>query len=136
MPETSSLIRLEHANFPCRSLSVTLKFLQNIFPDWHVRIEGINHEGNKWMHVGSDQFYMSITENPKRFEGASQDGNGIIHVGFVLRDGAAMLERLKKHNIQFGMVPAPECKYRIYVFDPEGREIFELIEYNPDYALK
>ena len=135
---TSDIIRLEHANFSCSNLDQSREHFQKIFPDWRIRTEGINQVGRKWIHLGNDQVYVSLTDDPDAFK-KPVDSNppaAIRHIGFVIRDGAAMIERLKKNNIHYGVVDAPEAKYRIYVYDPDGREIFELLEYNTDYALK
>jgi catechol 2,3-dioxygenase-like lactoylglutathione lyase family enzyme len=60
---------------------------------------------------------------------------GINHVGFVIKDGEAMQKLLDNEGIEHYTLTAPETKHRIYVYDPDGNEI-ELVEYQPDYALR
>jgi hypothetical protein len=60
---------------------------------------------------------------------------GINHVGFVIKDGEAMKKLLDAEHIEYYTMTASETKHRIYVNDPDGNEM-ELVEYNPEYALK
>ncbi|AUT02514.1 bleomycin resistance protein [Nostoc sp. CENA543] len=127
--------RFEHLNLACQDIDATMNFYQTLFPDWYVRAEGSNN-GDRWIHFGNDQFYLALNNYPgqKRVHQIYED-IGINHVGFVIPDGAAMQELLDKNGVEYYTMAAPETKYRIYVTDPDGNEI-ELVEYQPDYALK
>jgi catechol 2,3-dioxygenase-like lactoylglutathione lyase family enzyme len=127
--------RFEHINISCKDMDSTKDFYQTIFPDWYVRVEGISN-GTRWMHFGNDRFYLSFNDTPdeKRVHNIYEN-IGINHVGFVINDGEAMKALLDEHGIEYYTMTAAETKHRIYVLDPDGNEI-ELLEYNPDYALK
>lgn len=127
--------RFEHLNVACQDIDATKNFYQTLFPDWYVRAEGSNN-GDRWIHFGNDQFYLALNDyaGQKRVH-QIYENIGISHVGFVIQDGEAMQKLLEKHGIEYYTMSALETKYRIYVTDPDGNEI-ELVEYQPDYALK
>jgi catechol 2,3-dioxygenase-like lactoylglutathione lyase family enzyme len=129
------IIRFEHINLSCQDVDATKKFYQTLFPDWYVRVEGITDEG-RWMHFGNKQFYLALNDasGQKRVHTA-YESIGVNHVGFVIKDGDAMKELLEDEGIEYYTYTSPETKHRIYVNDPDGNEI-ELVEYNPEYALK
>ncbi|RCJ21932.1 bleomycin resistance protein [Nostoc minutum NIES-26] len=127
--------RFEHINLSCKDIDVTKKFYQTLFPDWYVRAEGV-FNGDRWMHFGNNQFYLALNNDSEQ-ERVHQpyESIGINHVGFVIKDGEAMTKMLEAEGIEYYTMTAPETKHRIYVNDPDGNEI-ELVEYNPEYALK
>lgn len=130
------LHRFEHLNLTCRSLDTTQQFYQTLFPDWRVRAQGVGPTGDRWVHFGNDQVYLSLNHDP-----ASQrtqqpyEGTGINHVGFVIEDGEAFKALLAANHIEFYTLTAPETRHRIYVSDPDGNEV-ELVEYHSSYALR
>ncbi|ARV59991.1 bleomycin resistance protein [Nostocales cyanobacterium HT-58-2] len=130
-----NFIRFEHINVSCKNIDETKKFYQTLFPDWYVRAEGV-FNGRRWIHLGNNQFYLALNHEPgqERLH-ILYENIGINHVGFVIKDGEAMKKLLKTENIEYYTMTAPETKHRIYVNDPDGNEI-ELVEYNPEYALK
>lgn len=127
--------RFEHINLSCKDIDATKNFYQNIFPDWYIRVEGVNGD-SRWMHFGNNQFYLALNDTPdnKRVH-ELYENIGINHVGFVIEDGEAMKALLDKHGIEYYTMTAPETKHRIYVTDPDGNEV-EFVEYNSDYSLK
>ncbi|QLE55103.1 VOC family protein [Nostoc sp. TCL26-01] len=128
--------RFEHLNVACQDIDATQQFYQTLFPDWYVRAQGKSDNGDRWIHFGNHQFYISLNDyaGQKRLQ-QPYEGIGINHVGFVIADGEAMKQWLEKQGIEYYTMTAPETKHRIYVNDPDGNEI-ELVEYQPDYALK
>ncbi|MBD2362068.1 VOC family protein [Anabaena minutissima FACHB-250] len=128
--------RFEHINIACQDIDATKNFYQTLFPDWYVRAEGVSNEGDRWIHFGNNQFYFALNNYPEQKRVHQIYENiGINHVGFVIEDGEAMQKLLDKEDIEYYTMSAPETKHRIYVTDPDGNEI-ELVEYQPDYALK
>lgn len=131
-----NMIRFEHINLSCKDIDASQNFYQAIFPDWYVRVEGKDSEGNRWMHFGNDRFYLALNDAPNEERVHSIYENiGINHVGFIIDDGEIMKSQLEKCGIDYYIMTAPETKHRIYVTDPDGNEI-ELVEYQQDYALK
>ncbi len=130
-----NFIRFEHINLSCKNIEASKKFYQTILPDWYVRAEGI-FNGDRWMHFGNDQFYLALNNDSEQQRVHQPYENiGINHVGFVIKDGEAMIKLLEAEDIEYYTMTAPETKYRIYINDPDGNEI-ELVEYHPEYALK
>lgn len=125
--------RFEHVNLSCRDLEATQRFYQTLFPDWYIRAEGPG-----WIHLGSDQFYLSLFEEPSQTPRSytPYSSIGINHIGFVIQNGSDMQHRLEQQDIHYeSMTDAPEAKFRVYLNDPDGNEL-ELIEYEPAYALR
>lgn len=125
--------RFEHVNLSCRDIYATQKFYQTLFPDWFVRAEGTG-----WMHLGNEQFYLSLFVEPSHTPRIHHpyDSIGINHIGFVIHDGKAMQKILDKNNIAYEVNDdAPETQFRVYLNDPDDNEI-ELIEYTEKYAMR
>lgn len=130
-----NVMRFEHINLSCKDIDASKKFYQTLFPDWYVRVEGVN-DGSRWMHFGNNQFYLALNDAPNEERVHNIYENiGINHVGFVIDDGEAMKLHLEKNAIEYYTMSATETKHRIYVTDPDGNEI-ELVEYAQDYHLK
>ena len=64
-------VRLEHANLTVRDIAGTIRFLQTAFPEFRVRGEGKSQDGNRWVHIGTDETYIALspakTEPEKRW---------------------------------------------------------------------
>jgi len=130
-----NFLRFEHINLACKDIELSQKFYQTLFPGWYVRAEGV-YNGSRWMHFGNDQFYLTLNDYSEQNRvHQPYESIGINHVGFVIQDGEAMQKLLDKEGIEYYTLTAPETKHRIYVNDPDGNEI-ELVEYQPDYALR
>ena len=128
-----NFVCFEHINLSCRDIGVTQQFYQALFPDWKIRTQGPG-----WVHLGNDQFYVSLFEEPSQTlrTHIPYDSIGFNHVGLVIQDGDAMRATLEKQGIAYReLKDAPETKFRVYLDDPDGNEI-ELIEYQPVYALR
>ncbi|MCC5637714.1 VOC family protein [Nostoc sp. CHAB 5844] len=127
--------RFEHINLACKNIEASQKFYQTLFPDWYVRAEGV-YNGSRWLHFGNDQFYLTLNDYSEQNRVSQPyESIGINHVGFVIKDGEAMQKLLENEGVEYYTLTAPETKHRIYVNDPDGNEI-ELVEYQPDYALR
>jgi catechol 2,3-dioxygenase-like lactoylglutathione lyase family enzyme len=130
---TSTFLRFEHINLSTRNLKAMQEFYQTLFPDWYVRAEG---EG--WMHLGSDRFYISLFEEPEAPLRSHQPyySIGFNHIGFVVSDGEAIQKILEANAIKYEIShDAPETKSRIYALDPDGNEL-ELVDYVDRYPLR
>lgn len=127
--------RFEHVNLTVHDLEASKQFYQTLFPDWYVRAEGA-FQGDRWIHLGNHQFYLAINAVPaaNRSHKAYEE-TGFNHVGFVIEDAEKMRSLLEANGIEYYTYDSPETKARLYVNDPDGNEI-ELVEYQPDYALR
>jgi catechol 2,3-dioxygenase-like lactoylglutathione lyase family enzyme len=127
--------RFEHINVSCKDIDATQKFYQTLFPDWYMRAEGV-FNGRRWMHFGNNQYYLALNDcSGQERVHKPYENIGINHIGFTIKDGEAMKELLDAYSIEYYTMTASETKHRIYVNDPDGNEI-ELVEYQPEYALK
>jgi hypothetical protein len=52
-------VRLEHANLVVRDIDATIRFLQAAFPEFRIRFDGTDSQGSRWVHIGTDDTYVS-----------------------------------------------------------------------------
>ena len=89
-------IRLEHANISVRDVDGMIRFLQTAFPEFRVRGEGITREGARWLHLGTDDTYIALSESrvePGSFRPYS-GVPGVNHLAYVIDDVEALRQRL------------------------------------------
>ena len=136
--------RLEHANITVRSIDEAVQFLTAAFPHFRVR-GGRETDHGDWkkrrLHLGTDDTYIALEEvtlEPRCIRKRGLDP-GINHVGFVVKDMDALVERLQRAGYQTGdMIEEGKGPYRkrVYVLDGVGNE-WEFIQYltdDPDKA--
>lgn len=118
--------RLEHANLTVTSLDDTVAFLTTAIPTFRVRGQGIGPNGLRWLHVGTGETYLALTE-----AGADADTRwrGLNHLGFEVGDAEALHRRLEAAGYREGYVPEPHPhRRRVYFHDADGNE-WEFVEY-------
>jgi catechol 2,3-dioxygenase-like lactoylglutathione lyase family enzyme len=137
--------RLEHANICVRNIDAMLRFLQTAFPEFRIRADHTDADGSRWVHVGTDETYIALTEawepGPQPFTPYS-GLPGINHLGFEVDDAAALRERMLAGGFEESTVPnAHPHRQRVYFLDPEGND-WEFVQYlsalpaeRNDYAL-
>ncbi len=128
-------IELEHANLCVRDVEAIKQFLQTAFPDFKVRGGGIAKNGKPWMHFGTDETYIALTE-------ATQDTDkpwkpytgtpGVNHLAYVVDDVDALEQRMINAGYFNSTVnnKHPHRK-RVYFHDPEGND-WEFVQYYSD----
>ena len=131
-------VRLDHANLDVRSLDETLRFLVTAFPDFRIRGEGRSAHGGRWVHVGTDDTYLALSE-------ASRPGEpwvpyagkpGLNHLGFEVDDAEAVRARLAAAGYRDSSVPnAHPYRRRVYFRDLEGND-WEFVQYLSDDPAK
>lgn len=130
------MVRFEHANLVVTNIDKTLDFIQTAFPDWRIRGQGEMKwygKPRRWMHVGDDDTYITLNNDG---EGKNRDLTGhqpgLAHLGFVVDDIDAIIQRLETKGYQID-VEGADHPYRknIYFQDPEGFQ-FEFVEYLSD----
>lgn len=126
--------RLEHANLTVRHFDDAVRFLQAAFPEVRVRREGRN-EGRRWMHIGTDQTYLALTESRATsdtpFEPYSGEP-GVNHLGFEVKDVEALRSRLADAGFRDSTYPnAHPHRKRVYFRDRDGND-WEFVEYFSD----
>ena len=56
-------LRLEHANLFVRDIDATIRFLQTAFPEFRMRFDGMDPRGFRWVHIGTDDTYIALTQS-------------------------------------------------------------------------
>lgn len=138
-------VRLDHANLIVRDLDGMIRFLQTAFPDFSVRGGDSSLEGGRWVHIGTEDTYIALSE-------ATRDVGepwvpyagrpGLNHLGFEVDDAEAVGARLRSAGYQDSTVPnAHPARRRVYFLDGEGND-WEFVQYltddpkqRHDYAL-
>jgi catechol 2,3-dioxygenase-like lactoylglutathione lyase family enzyme len=139
-------VRLEHANLIVRDLEGTLRFLRAAFPEFRVRGEGRTWQGTRWVHVGTDESYLALSEatrEPAERWVPYAGKPGLNHLGFEVEDAEALRARLRAAGYADSTVPnAHPHRKRVYFHDAEGND-WEFVQYlsddpalRNDYALR
>ncbi len=128
-------IRLEHANLMVRDIDGMIRFLQAAFPDFGIRAEGTTPQGTRWLHIGTDQTYLALSEareEPSERWVPYGGRPGLNHLGYQVDDVEALRERMLAANYRDSTVPNehPHRK-RVYFYDPEGND-WEFVQYFSD----
>ena len=137
--------RLEHANLCVRDIDKMIEFLTTAFPEFRVRADHTDADGSRWVHVGTDDTYIALSEawesTDRPFEPYS-GVPGVNHLGFEVDDATALRYRLLGAGYEESTVPNNHPhRRRVYFLDPEGND-WEFVQYfsvNPaernDYEL-
>ena len=137
--------RLEHANLTVRSLDQTVRFLQTAFPHFKIRFDGIDKGGKHWIHDGTEDTYIALTEShmkPDQPWTPYAGYPGVNHLAYEVDDVESLRQRLLAAGFKESTVPNnhPHRK-RVYFYDPDGND-WEFVQYlssdtreRNDYAL-
>ena len=129
---------MEHANLSVRNVDESLRFLKTAFPDFAIRREGLN-EGRRWVHIGTADTYIALTEASAAPAGGRQPYNaqpGINHLGYEVDDVDALRIRLTDAGFRDSTYPNnhPHRK-RVYFYDTDGND-WEFVQYFTDDIAK
>ena len=126
--------RLEHANMNVRDIDAMVKFLLTAFPEYRIRRDATGADGERWVHVGTDDTYFAL--NQATAEPRGEGTPGVNHLGFEVDDVEALRERLAAEGYKDSTFPnAHPHRKRIYFLDPEGTE-WEFVQYLTDDPAK
>jgi len=133
-------IRLEHANLHVRDVDGMIRFLQTAFPEFRIRREGKNWQGDRWVHVGTPQTYIALSEatlEPAEAWVPYAGKPGLNHLGYEVEDVEALHARLLGAGYRDATVPnAHPHRRRVYFLDSEGND-WEFVQYfSQDPALR
>ncbi len=125
-------VQLEHANICVHDIDGVIGFLQTAFPDFRIRHDTTDADGNRWVHVGTDETYIAL--NPTNAD-AQQLGKpytgrpGLNHLAYEVDDVGALRDRLLSAGFTESTPPNEHPhRIRVYFFDPEGND-WEFVEY-------
>src|SRR5262245_46481391 len=131
--------RLEHPNLLLRDVDATIRVLQTAFPELRIRFDARLPDGTGWMHIGTDETYIALSQSTiepdKRWQPYA-GVPGVNHLAYVVDDVEAVHERLKSAGYQES-TPVNNHPYRkrIYFFDRDGND-WEFIQYFKDKLAK
>jgi catechol 2,3-dioxygenase-like lactoylglutathione lyase family enzyme len=135
MPSTRMPERLEHANLCVHDIDAVVRFLKTAFPDFRIRRDTTDPDGTRWVHVGSDETYIALTQaKPEEARrGTPYKGRpGLNHLAYEVDDVEALRARLRSAGYRDSTVPnAHAYRKRIYFYDPEGND-WEFVQYLTD----
>ena len=128
-------VRLEHANLCVRDIEETAKFLRTAFPEFRVRSEGKNILGSRWMHIGTADTYIALSQaaaEPAEKWVPYGQKPGTNHLGYEVDDVEALRKRMLAAGYEDSTVPNDHPhRRRVYFYDSEGND-WEFVEYRSD----
>ncbi|MBZ5718962.1 MAG: VOC family protein [Acidobacteriia bacterium] len=124
--------RLEHANISVRDIEAMIRFLQIAFPEFRVRGEGISDSGSRWVHIGTAETYIALSQSklePAQPWTPYQGLPGVNHLAYEVDDVEAMRKRMMAAGYRESTPPnAHPHRKRLYFYDPEGND-WEFVQY-------
>jgi catechol 2,3-dioxygenase-like lactoylglutathione lyase family enzyme len=131
--------RLEHANILVRDIDATMRFLQTAFPEFRVRFDGVGSDGVRWVHIGTDETYIALTQAtivPEQRWKPYQGVPGVNHLAYEVDDVDALSERLRSAGYENSTPPNHHpYRKRVYFYDPDGND-WEFVQYLTDDPAK
>ena len=121
--------RMEHVHLSVADLERSI--------DWYERVFGmsVRWTDGKTAHVGTDRFYVAMTEH-RDLPPSPANGSGtarIAHFAFTTPDLDAFSERVEREGVApYGDASRAEGD-AIYVHDPDGNAI-EIVGYHDGYV--
>jgi catechol 2,3-dioxygenase-like lactoylglutathione lyase family enzyme len=137
--------RLEHANLSVHDLDGVIRFLRTAFPDFQVRRDATGADGRRWVHVGTNDTYVALSQaapESGRAHEPYQGHPGLNHLAFEVADVVSVRDRLQSAGYrQSAAAEQHTHRTRIYFLDPEDND-WEFVQYladdpalRHDYAL-
>ena len=124
--------QLEHANLCVRDIDGMIKFLQTALPDFFIRHDETDNEGDRWVHIGNDKTYIALNNSVQKdsSDWTPYSGNpGVNHLGYMVDSVEQVRSRLRAAGyIESTVENNHPFRKRLYFYDPEGRD-WEFVEY-------
>ena len=124
--------QLEHANLCVRDIDGMIKFLQTALPDFFIRHDETDNDGNRWVHIGNDKTYIALNNSVQKdsSDWTPYSGNpGVNHLGYMVDNVEQVRSRLRAAGYIESTVENNHLfRKRVYFYDPEGRD-WEFVEY-------
>ena len=124
--------QLEHANLCVNDIDGMIKFLQTALPDFIIRHDETDNDGDRWVHIGNNKTYIALNNSTQKdlFDWAPYSGKpGVNHLGYVVDSVQQVRSRLRAAGyIESTIENNHPFRKRLYFYDPEGRD-WEFVEY-------
>ena len=124
--------QLEHANLCVSDIDKMIKFLQTALPDFVIRHDETDNDGDRWVHIGNDKTYIALNNSTQK---GSSDWTpysgkpGVNHLGYIVDSVEQVRSRLRVGGYIESTVENNHLfRKRLYFYDPEGRD-WEFVEY-------
>lgn len=113
-------------------MSVMIKFLQTVFPDFRIRGNGTSKEGVNWLHIETDDTYIALQQADKDAVSnwtPNSGKPGVNHLAYEVDAIDFLRNRLISNGFkESAIVDSHPFRKRAYFNDPEGND-WEFIEY-------
>ena len=127
--------QLEHANLCVSEIDGMIKFLQTALPDFVIRYDETDTDGDRWVHIGNDKTYIALNNSTQNdsSDWAPYSGNpGVNHLGYIVDSVEQVRSRLRAAGYAESTVENNHpFRKRLYFYDSEGRD-WEFVEYLSD----
>lgn len=122
---------LEHTNFTVSDIDATAKWMVELF-DWKIRWKGDSKTSGKSIHVGTQDRYLALYEEPTSrptAETSYHTVGGLNHIAVVVDDIQTMRKRVKAAGFEPGEHYDYEPGERFYFHDHDHIE-YEVVQYD------
>ena len=124
--------QLEHANLCVLDIDGMIKFLQTALPDFIIRHDETDNDGDRWVHIGNDKTYIALNNSTQKdlSDWAPYSGKpGVNHLGYMVDSVEQVRSRLRSGGyIESTVENNHPFRKRLYFYDSEGRD-WEFVEY-------
>ena len=129
--------QLEHANLCVLDIDGMINFLQTALPDFIIRHDETDNDGDRWVHIGNEETYIALNNSTQKdsSDWAPYSGKpGVNHLGYMVDSVEQVRSRLQAGGYIESTVENNHLfRKRLYFYDPEGRD-WEFVEYLSDKA--
>jgi hypothetical protein len=127
--------QLEHANLCVIDIDGMIKFLQTALPDFIIRHDETDRDGDRWVHIGNDKTYITLNNSTQKdsSDWSPYSGKpGVNHLGYIVDSVDQVRNRLRAGGyIESTVANNHPFRKRLYFYDLEGRD-WEFVEYLSD----
>ena len=124
--------QLEHANLCVSDIDGMIKFLQTALPDFFIRHDETDNDGDRWVHIGNEKTYIALNNSTqkKSSDWTPYSGKpGVNHLGYMVDSVKQVRSRLLAAGyIESTVENNHPFRKRLYFHDSEGRD-WEFVEY-------
>jgi len=129
--------QLEHANLCVLDIDGMIKFLLTALPDFIIRHDKTDNDGDRWVHIGNEKTYIALNYSIQKdsSDWTPYSGKpGVNHLGYMVDSVEQVRIRLQAGGyIESTVENNHPFRKRLYFYDPEGRD-WEFVEYLSDKA--